>query len=326
MKPVYEHITIGAGCSVRVFHRKLARIPFEWHRHPEYELTLTMNSCGKRYIGDAIATYGHDDLVLVPPDLPHTWASNRSIERGAPQTAVVIWFEGDWVRRLASCCPEYEPLRGLLRRSGCGLAFGAHAGAMVRAWLPGLLSDAPRTRLHAALEVLCALAQEDGEPLASPSAFAGGATGLPSGYQPERFNRVLALIDARFAEAWTLAALAAAATMSVRSLNRHFRQHVGESVGQYLARVRIGHACRLLSDTTLAIAAVAAQSGFGSLAHFGRQFRALKGMTPSQYRSEFSGATPVAAGAADLEARPPSLDAAARSKRGRTGKAVRTAS
>lgn len=308
MKPVYEHITISAGCSVRVFHRKLSRIPFEWHRHPEYELTLTMNSCGKRYIGDAIATYGNDDLVLVPPDLPHTWSSNRSIERGAPQAAVVIWFEGDWVRRLASCCPEYEPLLGLLRRSGCGLAFSAQAGAMVRAWLPALLSDAPRARLHAALDILCALAQEDGQPLASPSAFAGGAPGLPSGYQPERFNRVLAMIDARFAEALTLDSLAAAATMSVRSLNRYFRQHVGESVGQYLTRVRIGHACRLLSDTTLGISVVAAQSGYGSLAHFGRQFRALKGMTPSAWRNEFSGAQPSAGGASDLETRPPSLE------------------
>ena len=308
MKPFYEHITIGAGCSVRVFHRKLSRIPFEWHRHPEYELTLTMNSCGKRYIGDAIATYGNDDLVLVPPDLPHTWSSNRSIERGAPQTAVVIWFEGDWVRRLASCCPEYELLHGLLRRSGCGLAFSAQAGAMMRGWLPALLSDAPRERLHAALDILCALAQEDGQPLASPSAFAGGASGLPSGYQPERFNRVLATIDARFAEALTLDALAAAGSMSARSLNRHFQQHVGESVGQYLTRVRIAHACRLLSDTTLGISVVAAQSGYGSLAHFGRQFRALKGMTPTQYRSEFSGTEPPAAGATDLEIRPPSLE------------------
>jgi hypothetical protein len=145
---------------VRVFHRKLPRIPFEWHRHPEYELTLTMNSCGKRYIGDAIAAYGNDDLVLVPPDLPHTWSSNRSIERGLPQTAVVIWFEGDWIRRLASCCPEYALLHGLLRRSGCGLAFSARAGELVRTWLPQLLSEMPRQRLHAVLEVLCALAAE----------------------------------------------------------------------------------------------------------------------------------------------------------------------
>lgn len=309
MKPLYEHITIAEGCSVRIFHRKLSRIPFEWHRHPEYELTLTMNSSGKRYIGDAIADYGNDDLVLVPPDLPHTWSSNRSIERGVPQTAVVIWFEGDWIRRLASCCPEYEALHGLLRRAGCGLAFGPQAGAMVRAWLPSLLAANPRQRLYAVLEVLCTLATEEGQPLAAPSAFGRAQTGLPSGYQPERFNRVLATIDARFADTLTLDQLAAVGNMSVRSLNRYFQQHVGESVSRYLARVRIGYASRLLSDTTLNIAVVAAQSGYGNLAHFGRQFRAAKGMSPSTYRREFKGKTTVGPNLSDgLESRPPSLE------------------
>ncbi|MDC6128320.1 AraC family ligand binding domain-containing protein, partial [Burkholderia gladioli] len=85
MKPAYEHVDFGPGCSVRIYHRRLSRIPFEWHHHPEYELTLTLNSRGKRYIGDSVAAYGADDLVLVPPNLPHTWASNRSIDAAAAQ-------------------------------------------------------------------------------------------------------------------------------------------------------------------------------------------------------------------------------------------------
>ena len=115
MKPAYEHVEFGEDCSVRVYHRRLPRIPFEWHHHPEYELTLTMNSQGKRYIGDSVNDYQAEDLVLVPPDLPHTWSSNRSIDSGLPQVAIVIWFDGEWARRMADCCREYEPLRKLLR-------------------------------------------------------------------------------------------------------------------------------------------------------------------------------------------------------------------
>ena len=48
MKATYEHVDFGASCSVRVYNRRLPRIPFERHHHPEYELTLTMNSQGKR--------------------------------------------------------------------------------------------------------------------------------------------------------------------------------------------------------------------------------------------------------------------------------------
>lgn len=307
MKPAYERVEFGDECSVRVYHRRLPRIPFEWHHHPEYELTLTLNSQGKRYIGDSIAGYVDEDLVLVPPNLPHTWSSNRSIDPASPQVAIVIWFEGDWARRLADVCPEYAPLRQLLRRAACGLAFDREAGAAMHAQAGDLLSSAPRTRLASALNVLCALAQAPGEPLASPTAFSDRAEG-PSGHEPERINRVLSMIDLRFAEPLRLAELCAAANVSERSLARYFEQHMGESVGRYIARVRIGHACRMLVHTRTPVSVVAERSGFPNVANFNRQFKALKAMTPAAYRKQFAGGDNAEADAGPrIDERSPSL-------------------
>jgi AraC-like DNA-binding protein len=307
MKPAYERVDFGADCSVRVYHRRLPRIPFEWHHHPEYELTLTLNSHGKRYIGDSIADYADADLVLVPPNLPHTWASNRSIDAGSPQVAIVIWFDGDWARRLADVCPEYAPLRQLLRRAACGLAFAPDAAAAMQTRLDSLLSTAPRERLAAALEVLCALADAPGGPLASPTAFSGRAEG-PSGHEPERIDRVLAMIEQRFHEPLRLAELCEAANLSERSLARYFEQHMGESVGRTIARVRIGHACRMLAHTSAPVSVVAARSGFPNVANFNRQFKAYKALTPAAYRRQFAagGASEEAAGPR-LTERSPSL-------------------
>jgi len=287
MKPAYEHVKFGQDCSVRVYHRRLARIPFEWHHHPEYELTLTLNSYGKRYIGDSVADYVDDDLVLVPPNLPHTWASNRSIDSATPQVAIVIWFGGDWARRLADVCPEYAPLRNLLRRAACGLAFSPEVGGAMHGQIDHLLSGAPRERLAVVLNVLCALAEAPGEPLASPTAFSDRANG-PSGHEPERINRVLSMIDLRFAEPLRLSELCTAANVSERSLARYFEQHIGESVGRYIARIRIGHACRMLAHTSSPISVVAARSGFPNVANFNRQFKALKELTPAAYRKQFA--------------------------------------
>jgi AraC-like DNA-binding protein len=287
MKPAYEHVEFGEHCSVRVYHRRLPRIPFEWHHHPEYELTLTLNSHGKRYIGDSIAGYADEDLVLVPPNLPHTWASNRSIDSYAPQVAIVIWFDGDWARRIADVCPEYAPLRNLLRRAACGLAFGPQAGAAMHARADNLLSSVPRDRLSAALNILCTLADAPGEPLASPTAFSDRKEG-PSGHEPERINRVLSMIDLRFAEPLRVSELCEAANLSERSLARYFEQHIGESVGRYIARVRIGHACRLLAHTSAPVSVVAARSGFPNVANFNRQFKASKALTPAAYRKQFA--------------------------------------
>jgi AraC-like DNA-binding protein len=306
MKPAYEHVEFGEQCSVRIYHRRLPRIPFEWHHHPEYELTLTMNSHGKRYIGDAVATYEADDLVLVPPDLPHTWASNRSIDASQPQVAIVVWFDGEWARRLADCCPEYAPLRKLLRRAACGLAFEAAAGAAMRARLDALLSETPRTRLAATLDILCALAEAPGVPLASPSAFNARTAGA-SGHEPERLNRVLAMIDAQFAQPLRLADLGSAAGLSERTLARQFALHIGESVGRYIARVRIGHACRLLADTSLPVSVIAARSGFANVANFNRQFRAMKEMTPVDWRAQYAAGRTTPETGPGLTERSPSL-------------------
>lgn len=311
MKPAYERVDFGEHCSIRVYHRRLPKIPFEWHHHPEYELTLTMNSRGKRYIGDSVSEYGADDLVLVPPDLPHTWASNRSINASLPQVAIVIWFDGDWARRMADCCREYEPLRRLLRRSASGLAFASNAAAAMRERLDALLSNDARVRLAATLDVLCLLADADAEPLASPHAFASsqasGRAGMPSGHEPERINRVLALIDARFAEPLRLGELSAAASLSERSLNRWFVQHLGESVGRYVTRVRIGHAARMLADTSLPVSVIALRSGFPNVSHFNRQFKSMKGTTPASWRGQFASDKTAATATVDLTERSPSL-------------------
>ena len=288
MKATYEHVEFGDSRSVRVYHRRLPRIPFEWHHHPEYELTLTMNSQGKRYIGDSVAVYGADDLVLVPPNLPHTWASNRSIDATDPQVAIVVWFDGAWVRRLADVCPEYNGLRNLLRRAACGLSFADGAGAHMRKQLDRLLSSDPRERLKAVLDVLHWLSELPATPLASPSAF-DARTGTPSGHEPDQLNRVLALIDTQFAHPLRLATLAKASGLSERSLTRHFIQHMGESVGRYITRVRIGHACRMLTDTQVPISVIAARSGFSNVANFNRQFKTSRQLTPAAYRQQFAG-------------------------------------
>lgn len=307
MKPAYEHVEFGDDLSVRVYHRRLPRIPFEWHHHPEYELTLTLNSHGKRYIGDSIADYVDEDLVLVPPNLPHTWASNRSIDTASPQVAIVIWFGGEWARRLADVCPEYAPLRDLLRRAACGLAFSSQIGAAVRVQVDNLLSGSARERLAAALSVLCMLAEAPGDPLASPTAFSGRTEG-PSGHEPERINRVLSMIDLRFAEPLRLSELCDAANVSERSLARYFEQHIGESVGRYIARVRIGHACRMLAHTSTPVSVVAARSGFPNVANFNRQFKALKALTPAAYRKQFAaGAIAETDASPQIDERSPSL-------------------
>lgn len=313
MKPQFERVTFPEGCSLRVYNRQVPEIPFEWHHHPEYELTLTLNSRGWRFIGDHIAEYDALDLVLVPPDMPHTWASTSAIDQKSAHTAVVIWFSGNWAQRLADICPEFSALRKLLNRGATGLSFASPAGANMQVRLPELFSESPRLRLHAALETLADLADREATPLATPQL----ARRPMPGNEPAQLNRVLDLLHKRFCEPVRVQDLCAVGNLSARSLHRFFMRHVGESVTDYLGRLRIGRACMLLAETDRPVSVIAMESGFSNLANFNRRFRNARRMTPKEFRAYLAthGCLPDAGSKVDLTKRPPSLEHGRRAER-----------
>ncbi len=270
------------GCSIRVFHRQIAQIPFEWHHHPECELTLTLNSRGMRFIADHVGPYQARDLVLVPSEMPHTWASTKTIDEARPQEAVVVWFTEAWALQLADVCPEYASLRKLLTRAGRGLSFAPAAGERMEGCLPDLLCDAPRKRLRAALDLLVELADTDGVALATQQKAERAAPD-----DATQLNRVLNVLHKRFAEQIRVKDLCAVGNMSERSLHRLFVRHLGENVSDYLGKLRIGRACMWLVETDRPISVIAADAGFTNLANFNRQFRSARNMTPKEFRRAY---------------------------------------
>ncbi|MBA2077065.1 helix-turn-helix domain-containing protein, partial [Rhodanobacter sp. PCA2] len=90
-------------------------------------------------------------------------------------------------------------------------------------------------------------------------------------------------------EAHSLDALATRAAMSRRSFTRHFRQHTGSTVGQWLLAQRLALAQRLLETTALPVERIAERAGFGTALSMRQHFGAVLHTTPSLYRREFRG-------------------------------------
>jgi len=87
----------------------------------------------------------------------------------------------------------------------------------------------------------------------------------------------------------TLDSLAARALMSRRSFTRHFRQHTGTTVGQWLLSQRLGLAQRMLETTDQPIERIAERAGFGTALSMRQHFGVAFNTTPSMYRREFRG-------------------------------------
>jgi len=129
------------------------------------------------------------------------------------------------------------------------------------------------------------------ELLSALMAATGQAAGAPAGSALVR--RVRSCLEATDAsQPMRVNELAARIGVSREHLTRVFRQQLGMSPAQYLARQRILLACEWLRDTPLSIKEVAYRLGFSRPHHFGVMFRRVVGTTPRQFR-EAGAATPM---------------------------------
>jgi AraC-like DNA-binding protein len=96
-------------------------------------------------------------------------------------------------------------------------------------------------------------------------------------------KRAQEYLQAYYAEAITLQALAQEVGLSPFHLTRVFRQAVGLPPHAYQIQVRLAHARTLLAQG-FEVGYVAAETGFTDQAHFARQFRHHFLMPPASYR------------------------------------------
>lgn len=67
--------------------------------------------------------------------------------------------------------------------------------------------------------------------------------------------------------------------------SKFFKEYTGYQFTEYLTKVRMDAACKLLSGTSYAIDKIAVSVGYNSDVSFRRAFKAYTGMTPKQYRN-----------------------------------------
>jgi AraC-like DNA-binding protein len=116
--------------------------------------------------------------------------------------------------------------------------------------------------------------------------LANNNTGWLAGLRDPLVGRVLTLLHARPAHAWSLEELASDAAASRSALAERFTQIVGCPPIQYLTQWRMQIAAKRLADPGVKIATVAHEVGYESEAAFSRAFKKSVGRSPSQWRTD----------------------------------------
>ena len=104
----------------------------------------------------------------------------------------------------------------------------------------------------------------------------------PQSYGP--FSKAMQYIHEHYQEALNTHDIATMVGLSHRQFNRRFHRFFNTSLCQYLMRVRINAACRLLTETDHSVTGIAGEVGFYDQSHFSRTFTRLMGLSPLKYR------------------------------------------
>ncbi len=103
----------------------------------------------------------------------------------------------------------------------------------------------------------------------------------------KRIQQACACIDANYTDDIRQSDVAATVNLSPCYFSRLFKRYVQQSFPEYLARVRVHEAVRLLFGTDLPITECAYQAGFQSITVFNKSFLEITGMTPREYRKQY---------------------------------------
>src|SRR5262249_52559171 len=108
---------------------------------------------------------------------------------------------------------------------------------------------------------------------------------VPGRRPPPWLGRVTDILQARFAEKFSLADLAAAVDVCPDHLARAFRLHRGCTVGEYVRRLRVDFACRRLASSDAGVVEIALAAGFSDQSHLTKTFKRHVGVTPGEFRA-----------------------------------------
>ena len=285
MKPVFEKVPKRDWES---FHCEIVRgrdYGTRWHFHPEFQITLAIQSSGHRVVGDNIAPLTDGDIVLLGANLPHVWHQDENA--GKEVHAIIARFDPQTLGTDFFKLPELDGIRRLLEKASRGLEVRGKTRGIIAAHMRRIAETEGFTRLLELLAILHVLseAKSDVKPLSS----AGYTPKLESADQG-RMQRVCDFIHAHLTDEIDRSQLAKLAHLSEGAFSRFFSSRTGKTVPEYVNEVRIGRACRMLSEDAGNITDIAMDCGYRNLANFNRRFRQVTGMTPSSYRAKFRGA------------------------------------
>lgn len=252
-----------------------------WHYHPELELVAVLKSTGTRFIGDSIEKFEGGEVVLIGENLPHMWQNDAAyFEKSSDliAEAVAVHFKKDFIGFEFFNSPEMNHIAELFDIARNGIKFQGVSTKIIDE-IKELISLDGFERIMKFIRILNALAKHKNYKVLSSKGFINSLVKTEN----KNLDKTFEYIFKNFNNSITLKEIANVAGMNPSAFSRFFKRVNRKTFSRYLNEIRIGYACKLLIENSLNISAICYESGFNNISNFNRQFKIIKGMSPTQY-------------------------------------------
>ncbi|WP_278392964.1 AraC family transcriptional regulator [Sphingobium yanoikuyae] len=273
-----ELVLADPASGFRWFEHDYPTTMARWNHHPEYELHLIREGTGKLLVGDYVGRFQPGHVALIGPNLPHDWISDLAPGETIRNRDAVLQFDGPRLREGFALFPEMEEVGGLMEAAARGIQFMGATALAAAQGIEAVGRSEGLVRLSHLFALFATLAHA---PEGDRVTLAGPLFASASRVEFDPVVRyVLDNIDGevRMAEAARLA------RMSETRFSRSFKRMSGHNFVDFVRKLRVAQACRLLRQTDMPVSSICFDVGFGNLSNFNRQFLAETGVSPSTYR------------------------------------------
>jgi len=253
------------------------------HYHPEMQVTLILEGTGTRFIGDSVERFRAGDIFLIGSNLPHVFR-NESRYNGdtgkVSAASVSIYFNREVFGKEFYTLPETRKITELVNGSYRGIYVSPEKAGLLADEIESIVSLNGFERVLKLLTILHVLSElMDTSSIISSMSFASPEKESDN----NKINDVFEYVMKYYNQEIRLEKVAGIANMSPTAFCRYFKSRTKNTFSEFLMKIRVGQACRLLIDEDMSIAQVCYEAGFNNLSNFNRHFKSISGCTPSEY-------------------------------------------
>lgn len=255
------------------------------HNHDSYEFLYIEEGFGTRIVGDHTGGFAAGDMVLVGPNLPHTFQTDEIFQRGLGYVlkANVIYFNADFLFEMASEFYDSTQITVFLKRALRGVSFHGASHFELSGKLKDISEVTGLEKTIRCLEIIDLLINATDYSLLTSPAYHNSFAQKDTG----RFNVIYQYIIGNFQNEISLDKIASVANMSPKSFCRYFKKRTDKTLVQFINELRIEHACYKLRNLEYSVSEVCYDSGYNNITHFNNCFKQYAKMSPSEYRKDF---------------------------------------